>query len=80
MKAEQTQVYSQMGGWVVECCVNPGDRVEEGTVLLLIESMKMRIPVTAPCSGVVVSVCVEPEEVVQPEDVLVILDQVSVGG
>lgn len=33
--------------------VKEGDQVSEGTTLVILESMKMEIPVDSPCSGVV---------------------------
>ena len=46
-----TQVEAQIAGsvWKIEKSV--GDSVDEDEVILIIESMKMEIPVEAPCSG-----------------------------
>ena len=41
-----------------------GDRVEKGTVLCLIEAMKMMNEITAEDSGVVEEICVENGQVV----------------
>lgn len=43
--------------WKIEVAV--GDRVEEDDTLLILESMKMEIPVTAPCAGTVISLAVQ---------------------
>ncbi|MDE1007723.1 MAG: acetyl-CoA carboxylase biotin carboxyl carrier protein subunit, partial [Paraburkholderia fungorum] len=40
--------------------VSPGDRVEAGDVLLIIESMKMEISVCAPYAGMVNEIHVAP--------------------
>jgi urea carboxylase len=40
--------------------VNPGATVAAGDVLLVIESMKMEISVTAPCAGIIDEVHVAP--------------------
>ncbi len=66
-------VCSQMSGWVVEICVQPGDKVQKGQVLLILESMKMRIPVESPRDGNVSTIHVKPEAVVQAGDVLISL-------
>ncbi len=58
--------------WKIEIAV--GSIVAEGDVLLLLESMKMEIPVEAPSAGVVAKVCVTPEQSVQEGDVLVVID------
>ena len=46
-----TLVEAQIAGsvWKIEKSV--GDSVDEDEVILIIESMKMEIPVEAPCSG-----------------------------
>lgn len=51
-----------------------GAHVEAGDTLLLLESMKMEIPVLAEAAGTVAAVRVEPGTVVQEGDVLVILE------
>ncbi len=42
-----------MPGRVVELKVHEGDRVRQGTVLLVLEAMKMRNEVTSPLDGTV---------------------------
>lgn len=46
-----TQVEAQITGsvWKIEKAV--GDTVAEGDVIMILESMKMEIPVEAPCAG-----------------------------
>jgi urea carboxylase len=44
--------------WKVE--VRPGDTVESGQVLVVLEAMKMETPVTAPQAGRVIKVLTEP--------------------
>jgi len=58
--------------WKVEIAV--GERVAVGDVLVLLESMKMEIPVEAPSAGVVVEVRVVPDQSVQEGDILVVID------
>lgn len=45
-----------MTGTVLEILVNVGDRVNEGEELVIIESMKMEIPVESPVTGTVAEV------------------------
>lgn len=66
-------IRSHMSGWVVEICVALGDAVKEGNVLLIIESMKMRIPVESPQRGKVAEIHVKNEDVVQAGDILITL-------
>lgn len=51
-----------------------GDRVEEDEVVIVMEAMKMEIPVVAPASGVLKSVKVSPGQAVEAEDVLAEID------
>jgi len=50
--------------------VSPGDKVAIDDTLVILESMKMEIPVLAPCDGVVNEVLVEEGGVVQEGDVI----------
>jgi biotin carboxyl carrier protein len=50
-----------------------GATVIEGDVLVILESMKMEIPVEAPRAGVITEVRVKPDDVVQDGDVLVVI-------
>ena len=53
--------------------VRVGQKVEAGEELVLLESMKMEIPVVPEEPGTVVEIRVEPGDVVQEGDVLVVL-------
>ena len=57
--------------WKIETAV--GAQVEEEDVLLVIESMKMEIPVEAPAGGRVVEIRVREGQAVEEGDVLVVL-------
>jgi biotin carboxyl carrier protein len=47
-----------------------GDKVEEDDVVIIMEAMKMEIPIVAPTSGVVKEIKVSPGQAVQSEDTL----------
>jgi acetyl-CoA carboxylase biotin carboxyl carrier protein len=51
-----------------------GAVVDEGDELVILESMKMEIPVTAPHAATVMEVRVVPEDKVQEGDVVAVLD------
>jgi acetyl-CoA carboxylase biotin carboxyl carrier protein len=53
-------VNADLNGVVFEIMVAAGDTVAEGDELMILESMKMEIPVVAPADGTVASVAVEP--------------------
>lgn len=57
--------------WKVE--VSPGDVVDEGDVVVIIESMKMEMGVEAESAGVVESVLCTEGESVNEGDALVVL-------
>jgi len=51
---------------VSELLVNVGDAVAEGEKLLLLESMKMVIPIQSPCKGTVTAINCAAGDAVQP--------------
>ncbi len=69
-----TEVKSQISGTVWQVLVEVGQAVEEEEDLLILESMKMEIPVSAPRSGTVKEIRVNPNQPVQEGEVLVILE------
>ena len=55
--------------WKIKC--NVGDLIEEGQEVLIIESMKMEIPVISGFSGTVISILVDEGEMVNEDQKLV---------
>jgi acetyl-CoA carboxylase biotin carboxyl carrier protein len=58
--------------WKIE--VAPGDKVDEGDTVVILESMKMEMPVEAEDPGTVKEIRVEEGQSVQEGDVLVVLE------
>lgn len=54
--------------------VSVGDSVEEGQTLIILESMKMEMPLEAPEAGVVTEICTEEGASVEEGDVVVRLE------
>lgn len=52
-----------------------GASVDEGDELVILESMKMEIPVTAPVAGTVSAVHVAPDTQVQEGDLVATIDE-----
>ncbi len=63
-------VEAELVATVLEVRVRLGDVVTAGDEIVVLESMKMEIPVLAPASGVVASIAIEPGDVVRDGDVL----------
>jgi acetyl-CoA carboxylase biotin carboxyl carrier protein len=70
----ELKVASELNGMVWTIEVAPGDRVNAGDTLIVLESMKMEIPVAAPRVGSVKAVLVAEREVVGEGQVLVVLE------
>lgn len=64
------QVKAPMVGMVIEVLVEAGVTVSEEDELLIIESMKMQIPVTAPEAGTITAIHVTAGTSVQEDDLL----------
>ena len=67
-------VSAEMSGSVWKVLVQPGQRVEAGTPLLVVEAMKMELAVIAPVAGIVKSVRCQPGKAVTPGDALLLLE------
>ena len=70
----RVEVESEVTGNVWKVEVEVGDRVEEGDVLIIHESMKMEIPVESPAPGTVSELLVQPEDTVEEDHVVLVLD------
>lgn len=65
-----TDVRSEMTATVWKIRVSVGDQVDAADELVVLESMKMEIPVTAPRSGEVAEICVGEQDQVAQGDLL----------
>lgn len=69
----ETIIASEITGTVWKIEVQPGERVTQDQTLMGMESMKMEIPLSAPCDGVVLRILVsEGEPVSEGQDVVVL--------
>jgi biotin carboxyl carrier protein len=69
-----TKVRADITANVWQVRTEVGAHVAEGDELVILESMKMEIPVTAPTDGVVTELLVAPEDKVQEGDVVAVLE------
>ena len=70
-----TEIRSEITGkvWKVEASV--GDQLTEDEPIIILESMKMEIPIAAPGDGKVVEIRVAEEDVVNEGDIVAIFEQ-----
>ena len=68
------EIESDVTGTVWKIEVEEGASVTEGQTLLILESMKMEIPVLASDDGKVAEIMVDEEEPVSEGQVVVVLD------
>jgi acetyl-CoA carboxylase biotin carboxyl carrier protein len=69
----EIRVRSEIAGSVWKIEVKVGDRVAEDEPLLILESMKMEIPLLAPGDGTVMRILVAEGEPIAEGDIAVIL-------
>jgi len=68
------EVEAQIAGSVFRIETAVGDAVAAEDVLLILESMKMEIPVESPCAGRVAEIRVAEGDSIEEGHVLVVLD------
>ena len=67
-------ITAPMAGSVKEILVTVGEAVTEGQEVLLLESMKMEIPVESTASGTVSAILVEPPQTIEEGQALIRLE------
>ena len=67
------EVRAEMVANVWKVLVAAGDSVEDGDTLVILESMKMEIPVVAESAGTVTELRVHEGDVVQEGDVIAVI-------
>ncbi len=71
--AEDVKAHITGTVWKIE--VKVGDAVEEDDDLIILESMKMEMPVSAPFDGVITEIRVTEGESVEEDQVLIVIEQ-----
>jgi len=67
-------VVAPMVGKVTQILVNAGDQVNEDDPVIMIEAMKVEMPVVAPEAGTVKEIKVSVGDTVEGDSVLVVLE------
>jgi acetyl-CoA carboxylase biotin carboxyl carrier protein len=68
------EVRAEMVANVWKVVVSEGDTVDDGDTLVILESMKMEIPVIAEDSGTVASLKVAEGDVIQEGDLIAVIE------
>jgi biotin carboxyl carrier protein len=68
------EIRAEMVANVWKVVVSAGDQVEDGDTLVILESMKMEIPVLTEAAGKVLEVAVNEGDVVQEGDLIATID------
>jgi len=68
-------VLAEITANVWQVVAEEGQLIAEGDEIVILESMKMEIPVVAPVSGTITEIRVEPEAVVQEGDVIAVINE-----
>ncbi|TXD36415.1 biotin/lipoyl-binding protein [Lujinxingia vulgaris] len=71
--AEEVRAHITGTVWKIE--VEIGEEVEEDDDLIILESMKMEMPVPAPCDGVVKEILIKEGDAVDEDQVLIIMEE-----
>jgi len=70
-RRHMSEIRADMVANVMELYVAEGDQINVGDTIVLLESMKMEIPVIAETSGIVTRLAVAVGDVIQEGDLLV---------
>jgi biotin carboxyl carrier protein len=73
--SQQGSMSAPMPATVRKLAVKPGDQVKPGDVLIVLEAMKMELPVRAGVSGTVTAIHCREGELVQPGVTLIDIDE-----
>ncbi len=68
------EIKAHITGIVFQIAVKPGDRVQAGDPVIVLESMKMEIPVEAPRAGAIKEIRVREGQTVQEGATVAVLE------
>lgn len=68
------EIRAEMVANVWKVVATPGTEVSEGDTLVILESMKMEIPVVAESDGTLVKLAVKEGDVVQEGDLIAVIE------
>jgi biotin carboxyl carrier protein len=68
------QIHAEMVSNVLKIVVTVGDQIGPGDTVVILESMKMEIPVVCESGGVITEIAVHEGEVIQEGDLIAVID------
>lgn len=69
-----SEILAPMGGKVIDVKVKVGDTVNDGDEVVILEAMKMELPISAEASGTVKEIRCKKGDTVEAEGVLIVLE------
>ena len=69
-----TTVEAPMVGKILKIEKNPGDHVDEDEVIIVMEAMKMEIPIVAPATGTLKEIKATVGQAVEAEEALAVIE------
>ena len=70
----ETKIESEISGIVFKIETKVGKKINENTVIMTLESMKMEFPVLSKKSGIVTEILVSEEEVISEGQILAVVE------
>jgi acetyl-CoA carboxylase biotin carboxyl carrier protein len=67
------EIKAEVGGSVWKIEVQLGQSIAEGDTLMVVESMKMEIPLSSPCAGTVQEIRVAEGDMVDEDQIVVLI-------
>ncbi|MEH7234878.1 acetyl-CoA carboxylase biotin carboxyl carrier protein subunit [Bacillus sp. JJ1562] len=68
------EITASMAGTVLQVLVSDGEEITEGQVVIMLESMKMEIPIESGLDGKIANIKVDIGDFVNEDDVLLVLE------
>ena len=68
------EIHAEMVANVLKVVVSEGQTVDEGDTVVILESMKMEIPVLTETSGTLTKIAVREGDVVQEHDLIAVVE------
>jgi biotin carboxyl carrier protein len=70
----ETKLMAEIAGRIISISHAQGDRIQQGEEVVVIESMKMEIPLTAQITGIVKAILVQIDDMVEEGQALLIVE------